>query len=200
MKWIILGAGKFLNDILDAFSSEDILIAIVLNRPWPYDNIDTKNIIDIESYNPNPDHFHFFGYQNNDKREFLKNEKFQNIKFWDLKHKKAYISNMAKSYRGNFFGACSVIAPMVSLNSFNWINRCASIGHNTIIGSFNRIQPNSAICSGCKIGDRNYIGAGSTIIENITINDDVIIGAGSVVTKNINEPGTYVGIPAKRIK
>jgi serine acetyltransferase len=34
----------------------------------------------------------------------------------------------------------------------------------------------------------------------MSICDDVIIGAGAVVLSNITEKGTYVGIPAKRIK
>lgn len=49
------------------------------------------------------------------------------------------------------------------------------------------------------IGNNVLIGSNSTILP-ITIVDDVIIGAGSVVTKNINEPGVYVGNPARKIK
>ena len=33
-----------------------------------------------------------------------------------------------------------------------------------------------------------------------TICDNAVIGAGAVVTKDITEPGTYVGIPARKIK
>lgn len=50
-----------------------------------------------------------------------------------------------------------------------------------------------------KLGNKVYVGSNSTILP-ITICDDVVIGAGSVVTKNINEPGTYAGNPAVKIK
>ena len=44
------------------------------------------------------------------------------------------------------------------------------------------------------------VGTGAQILQGLTICDDTIIGAGAVVTKDILEPGTYVGIPAKKIK
>ena len=37
-------------------------------------------------------------------------------------------------------------------------------------------------------------------IDKISVCDNVIIGAGAVVIEDIMEAGTYVGIPAKRIK
>lgn len=49
------------------------------------------------------------------------------------------------------------------------------------------------------IGDRVSIGSNATILP-VTICDNVVIGAGAVVTKNINEPGTYVGNPARKLK
>jgi acetyltransferase-like isoleucine patch superfamily enzyme len=44
------------------------------------------------------------------------------------------------------------------------------------------------------------IGAGAVILDKLSICDNVIIGAGSVVTRDINDAGTYVGSPAKRVK
>jgi len=44
------------------------------------------------------------------------------------------------------------------------------------------------------------IGAGAVVTDKISICDNVIIGAGSVVIRDIEDAGTYVGNPAKRIK
>lgn len=49
------------------------------------------------------------------------------------------------------------------------------------------------------IGDKVSIGTNSTILP-VKIVSNVVIGAGSVVTKDINQPGIYVGNPAKKIK
>lgn len=49
------------------------------------------------------------------------------------------------------------------------------------------------------IGNRVSIGSNASILP-VSICDDVVIGAGAVVTRDINEPGTYVGNPAKKIR
>jgi len=49
------------------------------------------------------------------------------------------------------------------------------------------------------LGDNVVIGTGSTVIGPVTICDNVIVGAMSLVNKDISEPGTYVGVPAKKI-
>jgi acetyltransferase-like isoleucine patch superfamily enzyme len=49
------------------------------------------------------------------------------------------------------------------------------------------------------IGNHVSIGSNATILP-VTICDHVVIGAGAVVTKNINDPGTYIGNPARKLK
>ena len=49
------------------------------------------------------------------------------------------------------------------------------------------------------IGNNVSIGTNATILP-VKITDNVVIGAGAVVTKDINEPGVYVGNPAKKIR
>lgn len=51
-----------------------------------------------------------------------------------------------------------------------------------------------------KIGDRVWIGAGAVVNNNVAIYGSSMIGAGAVVIKNIEELGTYVGIPVKKVK
>lgn len=75
-----------------------------------------------------------------------------------------------------------------------------SIGHDCKIGDFVTTAPKVSISGNVTIGNRVYIGTGAIIKEKTYICDDVVIGAGAVVLKDITEPGTYVGIPAKKIK
>jgi acetyltransferase-like isoleucine patch superfamily enzyme len=49
------------------------------------------------------------------------------------------------------------------------------------------------------IGNNVSLGSGATILP-VNICDDAVIGAGAVVTKNIDEPGIYVGNPARLLR
>ena len=55
-------------------------------------------------------------------------------------------------------------------------------------------------CKPVKIGDYAWIGAGATVSNNLQICGSCMIGAGAVVIKSITESGTYVGVPAEKIK
>ena len=50
------------------------------------------------------------------------------------------------------------------------------------------------------IGAGTWIGAGATVSNNLQICGGCMIGAGAVVIKSITESGTYVGVPAEKIK
>jgi serine O-acetyltransferase len=50
-----------------------------------------------------------------------------------------------------------------------------------------------------KIGNNVIIGAGCRIIGGIFITNNVKLGANAVVPFDISQPGTYVGIPARRV-
>lgn len=50
-----------------------------------------------------------------------------------------------------------------------------------------------------RIGDKVSIGTNATILP-VRIADHTVIGAGAVVTHDIDEPGIYVGNPARKIR
>lgn len=50
------------------------------------------------------------------------------------------------------------------------------------------------------LGDNVVIGANSVLVGPLTICDNVVIGAMTVVNRSINEPGIYVGSPARKIR
>lgn len=80
------------------------------------------------------------------------------------------------------------------------INTGAIIEHDNIIEDYVHVSPNATLCGTVKIGKYTHIGAGTTIKNNSTVIDNCIIGAGAVVLKNIEEKGTYVGVPVRKIK
>lgn len=101
---------------------------------------------------------------------------------------------------GNVICAQSFVSCNVTIGNFNIINNGVSLGHDCVIGDYNAVMPASRISGGVKIGNRNFIGVNSVVLQYHSIADDITVGAGSVVMKNIRKPGTYVGIPAQKIK
>lgn len=80
------------------------------------------------------------------------------------------------------------------------INTGAIVEHGCAVGENCLVATGAIICGDVKIGNDCLIGAGAIIRDGVTICDKVVIGLGAIVTKDINEPGTYVGGPAKRAK
>ena len=129
----------------------------------------------------------------------------EKLKIYGLKYINL-ISTKANISRSCLFGTGIVIqfgcnvSSLTRIGDFVKINTYANIMHNVQIGDYTTIAPNAVILGFVNIERKCYIGANSSILPHITICEDVIIGAGTVVTKDITEPGTYVGIPARRIK
>lgn len=102
--------------------------------------------------------------------------------------------------KGNIICAGSILTTDIIIGNHNLINLNCTIGHDVTLGDYNVINPISAISGGVKIGDSNLIGTGTKILQNINIKNDITIGAGAIVTKDLDEPGIYIGMPAKRIR
>lgn len=102
--------------------------------------------------------------------------------------------------KGNLILPYSLLEPGSKIGENNLINCYSGIFHDVTIGDNNEIMPGARILGSSSIGSKCRIGSNSTILPNISICDGAIVGAGAVVTSNIEESGTYVGVPAKRIK
>lgn len=79
------------------------------------------------------------------------------------------------------------------------INTGATVDHDNSIGDFVHISPGAHLAGTVEVGQECWLGIGSVISNNVRISSDCKVGAGSVVLKSISEPGTYVGIPVRRL-
>jgi UDP-3-O-[3-hydroxymyristoyl] glucosamine N-acyltransferase len=61
-------------------------------------------------------------------------------------------------------------------------------------------MPGAIISGNVRIYDCVYMGTNSSIKEKLSIHSLSTIGINSCVIKDINEPGTYIGTPAKLIR
>jgi UDP-3-O-[3-hydroxymyristoyl] glucosamine N-acyltransferase len=101
---------------------------------------------------------------------------------------------------GSFIGAHCILTTNVKLGKHTLLNRGIQIGHDTEIGDYFSAMPGAIISGNVKIYDCVYLGTNSSVKEKISIHSLSTIGMNGCVTKNIEQPGTYVGVPAKQIK
>lgn len=72
---------------------------------------------------------------------------------------------------------------------------------NAVVGSDVSIGAGTVVMAGTvQVEEHTWIGAGAVISDNVVICKECMIGAGAVVVKDIKESGTYVGVPARKIK
>lgn len=116
-----------------------------------------------------------------------------------LLHPNAVIAEHVSIGVGTVVVAGAVINPGATIGKGSIVNTCASVDHDCMIGDYAHISIGSHVAGTSTIGERTWIGAGATISNNLSICSDCMIGAGAVVVKNIEKPGTYIGVPAKRV-
>ena len=101
--------------------------------------------------------------------------------------------------KGSVVMAGAVINPSSVIGVGSIINTCSSVDHDCSLGDYVHISVGAHVCGTVKIGDYTWIGAGATISNNINVSSNITIGAGAVVVKDLDEPGKYIGIPAKKM-
>ncbi len=117
-----------------------------------------------------------------------------------LVHPSAVIGSCVNLGAGSAVMAGAVINPCVSIGKGVIVNTCSSVDHDSVVGDYSHISVGVRISGTVNIGSYVFIGSGSTVINNITVCDKTVLGAGAVVIDNITKPGTYVGVPAKKLK
>jgi sugar O-acyltransferase (sialic acid O-acetyltransferase NeuD family) len=121
-------------------------------------------------------------------------------KYFSFVHPTALIMDGVKIDKGSFVGAYSILTTNIKIGKHAILNRGNQIGHDCEIGDFFSMMPGAIVSGNVKIYDCVYMGSNSCIKEKISVHSLSTIGMGSMVVNNINDSGTYVGVPAKKIK
>jgi sugar O-acyltransferase (sialic acid O-acetyltransferase NeuD family) len=79
------------------------------------------------------------------------------------------------------------------------INTNANIEHDCRIGDYVHVSTGALLNGGCVVKSETFIGSGAVLVNDIQITANSIIGAGTVVHRTINEPGSYIGNPCRKI-
>ncbi|WP_017494973.1 acetyltransferase [Flavobacterium sp. WG21] len=102
--------------------------------------------------------------------------------------------------KGNIFSLEALISCNVTVGDFNIFNTRATLGHDVSVGQFNVFSPNVQISGNVKMEDCNFFGFNCGVIQGRKIGDNNIIGAGAILLRSIRDTGTYIGVPAIKMK
>lgn len=132
--------------------------------------------------------------------EFLKELEKSGKNIPVLIHPGAIVADNAAIGKGTVIAAGAVVNPCAVIGKGCIINTCASVDHDCVVADYVHVSVGAHVAGTVSIGERTWIGAGATVSNNVSICGDAMIGAGAVVVKDICEKGTYVGVPARKIK
>ena len=116
-----------------------------------------------------------------------------------LVHPDSTVSSSATLGIGSVVMAGAVINADAKVGDGVIVNTCSSIDHDCVIGDYCHVAVGAHVCGTVSVGERTWVGAGAVISNNLRVCEDCMIGAGAVVVKDIEVPGTYVGVPARRM-
>lgn len=129
--------------------------------------------------------------------EKLKNS---SIKFATVIDPSVLISDSVEIGEGTIICAGTIITVDIKIGNHVIINLDCTLGHDDVIEDYVTIYPSVNVSGNVTIGECTELGTGMQVIQGKKIAAETVIGAGAVVVKDIEEKGTWVGSPAKKIK
>lgn len=122
----------------------------------------------------------------------------QGRKLATLIHPNAVIAEGVTIGEGTVVMPGVIINPGATIGKGCILNTASSVDHDCIVEDYVHIAVGAHLCGTVVVGKQTWIGAGATVSNNLTICSDCMIGAGAVVVRNLDQPGIYVGVPAKK--
>lgn len=102
--------------------------------------------------------------------------------------------------KGNILSLDVILSCNCKIGDFNIFNTRVTLGHDDIVGDFNVFSPNVQISGNVCIENENFLGFNCGVIQGKKIGNNNVIGAGAILLRNIKDDGTYIGVPAVKMK
>lgn len=112
----------------------------------------------------------------------------------------ANVSRQAEVGAGSIVMLRAVVNVGATVGENCIVNTGAIVEHDAAIGDHCHLSTGAIVNGGAVIGTGCMIGSGAIVLQGIQITAGTLVGAGAVVTANITEPGTWVGVPARKVK
>ncbi len=198
---VVIGAGGHAKVIADIIRSSGDIVVGFLDDSYTedrefYSSLVIGKICDYEKYVS--ECFFVIAIGNGGVRKRIASD--LNCRWYTAVHPSAVVSESAKIGQGTVVMPQAVVNASAVIGEHVIINTGALVEHDCEIGDYSHLSPKCAVCGVTKVGKSVWLGAGSTVMHVLNICDDVTVGAGGVVVHDIEEAGTYVGVPAKKIK
>ena len=191
-KVVIIGAGGHGKVVADSVRGNgDEIIGFLDDSPQMEGLLGT-----ISDYHKFSDAEFIIAIGNAEIRERISSQ--LNCKWYTAIHPTAFISPAAEIGEGTVVMANAVVNAGAVIGKHCIINTSAVVEHDNRIEDFVHISVGAKLGGTAEVGKLTWIGIGATVSNNVKICGRCTIGAGAVVIKDIDEPGIYVGVPAKR--
>lgn len=138
------------------------------------------------------------GYQHMAYRQQVFNELIAaGIPFAQFVHPAAYVDDSAVLQPGVFVSPGCVLDLNVQLEPNVFLYPGCIVAHDTRVGAHSMLAPGVRLAGRVRVGERCFLGIGTTVMDGLTLAAEVRTGAGAVLVRSLDEPGTYVGVPAR---
>jgi sugar O-acyltransferase (sialic acid O-acetyltransferase NeuD family) len=191
MKKVLIGNGGHAREVMAQMGVN--LLRFVDDQ---YVNSDT---LPLSQFDPT-EHIAMVAVSNSKDRFDIVQKIPKETQFFTFIHPTALIMGDVEIGEGSFIGAYSILTTNIKIGKHAILNRGNHIGHDCQIGNYFSAMPGAIVSGNVKIYDLVYMGNNSSIREKLSIHSLSTIGMNGAVVRNIEDNGTYVGVPVKKIE
>lgn len=134
------------------------------------------------------------------RNKIIEKLKGNNAVFGTVVAPSAFVASDVKIGEGSVILNNVVLNANVEIGTNAIINTGAIIEHDSSVGDTTHISTGAILNGGCHVGKDCFIASGVIMMHGLSVGDRIVVGVGGVISKNLSEPGTYVGVPVRKIK
>lgn len=116
-----------------------------------------------------------------------------------LVHPTALIGTNTVLQPGSMVCAGSILTTDIEVGKHALINLQCTVGHDCRLADGVTLHPGVRLSGAVHLGEATEAGTGAIVLPGLALGSHVRVGAGAVVTRPLEDGGTYVGIPARRV-
>ena len=116
-----------------------------------------------------------------------------------LIHPSVVHSKWVEFGKGAIICAGCILTTAVQVGNHVQLNLNTTVGHDVHLADFVTTAPAVNISGNCQIGKGVYMGTQAATKQGISIGPGITLGMGAMAVKDLLEPGTYVGVPARKL-